>query len=74
MKNELGITVEKRDLGDDPTYPGEGVKLPPVILASLGNDPAKKTVSKRRNPHYTGCMYEKMVTPLFLVRSAGIYF
>ena len=45
MKNELGVTVDKRDLGDDPTYPGEGVKLPPVILASLGNDPAKKTVS-----------------------------
>jgi hypothetical protein len=45
----MGITVEKRDLGKDPVYPGEGVKLPPVILASLGNDPTKKTVSKKLN-------------------------
>ena len=53
MENDLGITVEKRDLGYDPVYPGEGIKLPPVILASLGNDPAKKTVSKHRNPYHT---------------------
>ena len=43
----MGIEVAKRDLGDDPLYPGESVKLPPVILASLGNDLTKKTVSKK---------------------------
>ena len=45
----MGMTVEKRDLGEDPVYPGEGVKLPPVILASLGTDPKKKTVSTKWN-------------------------
>lgn len=43
---QLGMTVEKKDLGNDPLYPGEDIKLPPVILASLGNDPTKKTVCK----------------------------
>ena len=46
MENDLGMTVEKKDLGNDPLYPGEDIKLPPVILASLGNDPTKKTVCK----------------------------
>ncbi|CAB4004499.1 cytosolic non-specific dipeptidase [Paramuricea clavata] len=44
MEKDLGMTVTKKDLGDDPLYPGEGIKLPPVILASLGNDPTKKTL------------------------------
>lgn len=46
MENDLGMTVEKKDLGNDPLYSGEDIKLPPVILASLGNDPTKKTVCK----------------------------
>jgi hypothetical protein len=50
MEKDLGMTVSKKDLGYDPLYPGEGIKLPPVILASLGNDPSKKTVSKQLNP------------------------
>ncbi|XP_028392570.1 cytosolic non-specific dipeptidase-like [Dendronephthya gigantea] len=45
---DLNMTVELRDLGDDPLYPPDppepAVKLPPVILASLGNDPNKKTL------------------------------
>ena len=44
----MGMKVEKRDLGDDPLYPGEGVKLPPLILASLGSDPTKKTVRNEK--------------------------
>ena len=44
----VGIEVTKRHLGDDPSYPGESVKLPPVILGSLGNDSEKKTVSKKK--------------------------
>ena len=39
----LGATVELRELGTEPgTNPP--LQLPPVILAQLGNDPAKKTV------------------------------
>ena len=44
MENSLGMSVELRDLGLDPNYPDGDVQLPPVILASLGNDPNKKTV------------------------------
>ncbi|XP_046849143.1 cytosolic non-specific dipeptidase-like isoform X2 [Xenia sp. Carnegie-2017] len=44
MENSLGMSVELRDLGLDPNYPDGDVQLPPVILASLGNDPNKKTL------------------------------
>ena len=45
MQNDLNMSVVLKELGDDPVYPGQGVQLPPVILASLGDDPTKKTVS-----------------------------
>ncbi|XP_046849138.1 cytosolic non-specific dipeptidase-like isoform X2 [Xenia sp. Carnegie-2017] len=44
MENSLGMSVDLRDLGLDPNYPDGDVQLPPVILASLGNDPNKKTL------------------------------
>ena len=45
MKDELHMEVELRELGPDPNYPVDPLPLPPVILSSLGNDLAKKTVS-----------------------------
>lgn len=45
MKDELKMNVEIRDLGPDPNYPTtDPLPLPPVILASLGNDVEKKTL------------------------------
>ena len=64
MQNDLGITVEKKDLGYDPRYPGENIKLPPVILASLGNDPTKKTVRKLH-------IIDRIRTPEFVGRSGS---
>lgn len=43
MEDELGMEVVKKDIGMDPNFPDK--KLPPVILAVLGADPQKKTVS-----------------------------
>ena len=40
----LGATVEYADVGSQEIEGGRKIPLPPVILASLGSDPAKKTV------------------------------
>ncbi|XP_054275860.1 cytosolic non-specific dipeptidase [Macrosteles quadrilineatus] len=40
----LGASVELCDVGDQIMHDGQKVPLPPVILGSLGNDPAKPTV------------------------------
>ncbi|CAO3589661.1 unnamed protein product [Absidia cylindrospora] len=39
----LGASVETRDLGKQ-DFHGTPLDLPPVVLASVGNDPAKKTI------------------------------
>jgi len=40
----LGASVETRDVGMQQMHDGTTLKLPPVVLATYGNDPAKKTV------------------------------
>jgi Cys-Gly metallodipeptidase DUG1 len=40
----LGASVETRDVGMQKMHDGTTLKLPPVVLATYGNDPAKKTV------------------------------
>jgi len=44
LKEQLGCTVELRDLGDETLPNGSKQPLPPAILASLGNDPSKPTL------------------------------
>jgi Cys-Gly metallodipeptidase DUG1 len=39
----LGASVETRDLGKQ-DFHGTPLDLPPVVLATVGNDPAKKTI------------------------------
>lgn len=41
---KLGAQVELRNLGDQKLSDGTTIPLPPVIFATLGNDPKKKTV------------------------------
>lgn len=41
---ELGAKVEYRDVGKQKLEDNSEIPLPPVILAQLGHDPAKKTV------------------------------
>lgn len=41
---KLGATVELRDIGNQTFPDGAVLPLPPVVLATLGNDPKKKTV------------------------------
>ncbi|XP_031573362.1 cytosolic non-specific dipeptidase-like isoform X1 [Actinia tenebrosa] len=41
---KLGATVELADIGQQTLPDGSKLPLPPVILGSLGDDPAKKTV------------------------------
>jgi nonspecific dipeptidase len=41
---KLGATVEQCDIGNQTLPDGKVIKLPNVILGSLGNDPRKKTV------------------------------
>lgn len=40
---ELGVSVKFVKLGSQ-TLDGEKIDLPPAILASIGNDPKKKTI------------------------------
>lgn len=40
---QLGATVETRQLGKH-TWQGKEYDLPPIILASVGQDPEKKTI------------------------------
>uniref|UniRef100_A0AAY4EKA5 Cytosolic non-specific dipeptidase n=1 Tax=Denticeps clupeoides TaxID=299321 RepID=A0AAY4EKA5_9TELE len=40
----LGGTVELVDIGMQKLHSGEEIPLPPIILGTLGSDPAKKTV------------------------------
>merc|ERR1719367_564277 len=40
----LGASVEYADVGMQTLHDGTQIKLPPVLMAQLGNDPAKKTV------------------------------
>lgn len=40
----LGVDVSIRDVGEQKLFDGRKIPLPPVILATLGNDPKKKTV------------------------------
>lgn len=40
---ELDALVETRELGQH-TWQGKEYDLPPIILASVGNDPEKKTI------------------------------
>uniref|UniRef100_A0A336L7Z7 CSON005069 protein n=1 Tax=Culicoides sonorensis TaxID=179676 RepID=A0A336L7Z7_CULSO len=40
----LGATVELADVGNQKLHDGRSIKLPDVILATLGSDPKKKTV------------------------------
>lgn len=42
--NDLGAEIFLRELGSQTFPDGQTVPLPPAILGSLGNDPAKKTV------------------------------
>jgi len=44
LKEQLGCQVELKDIGMETLPNGEKIPLPPVLLASLGNDPAKKTL------------------------------
>ena len=39
----LGAVVETRDLGKQDWH-GTELDLPPIVLASVGNDPKKKTI------------------------------
>ncbi len=41
---QLGALVELADIGMQALDDGSEIRLPPVILGSLGNDPKKKTV------------------------------
>lgn len=41
----LGVTAEKREIGSH-TLEGKEVKLPPVIIGQLGNDPKKVSSTK----------------------------
>ncbi|TNN47391.1 Cytosolic non-specific dipeptidase [Liparis tanakae] len=41
---KLGGTVEMVDIGKQTLPSGEEIPLPPIVLGSLGSDPAKKTV------------------------------
>ncbi|KAG2185787.1 hypothetical protein INT43_002224 [Umbelopsis isabellina] len=43
LKN-LGASVETRDVGIQKMHDGSSLNLPPVVLATYGNDPSKKTV------------------------------
>lgn len=43
LKN-LGASVETRDVGIQKMHDGSTLNLPPVVLATYGNDPSKKTV------------------------------
>jgi len=40
----LGASVEYADVGMQTLHDGTQIKLPPVLMAQLGNDPKKKTV------------------------------
>lgn len=40
----LGASVETRDVGIQKMHDGSTLKLPPVVLATYGNDSSKKTV------------------------------
>lgn len=40
----LGASVETRDVGMQKMHDGSTLKLPPVVLATYGNDSSKKTV------------------------------
>lgn len=42
LKN-LGADVETRDLGKQDWH-GTSLDLPPIVLATVGNDPSKKTI------------------------------
>jgi len=44
MKNDLGCEVELVELGEETLPNGDKLPLPPVLLASLGNDPKKSTL------------------------------
>lgn len=41
---ELGATVQIREIGLQKTIPENNVQLPPVVVGTLGNDKAKKTI------------------------------
>lgn len=41
---ELGATCELEELGDQTLPDGSKLKLPPILLGTLGNDPKKKTL------------------------------
>lgn len=44
FKDQLGCEIEIRELGEETLPNGKKLPLPPVLLASLGKDPKKKTL------------------------------
>jgi len=44
MKSQLGCEVEIVDIGNETLPNGKEIPLPPILLATLGNDPKKKTL------------------------------